>query len=81
MNGEEIAQMDRCSMYKFVKGNSAGEFDAQQQQHNPLLDREKFAISLRREKRKSIICSKRKKTLEQIGRNRADKACNPLQAA
>ena len=39
-----------------------------------MLKREKFAVSLRQEKRKAIICSKRKKTFAALGRNVAQSA-------
>ena len=37
---------------------------------DPLLRREKFAVSLRRQKKREILCSKRKKNFEAISQSR-----------
>ena len=59
-NEAERAQLEGCSLYKYMNGTNEDD--------DPLLRREQFAISLRKKKKNAIIGSKRKKTMESLRR-------------
>lgn len=75
LTSEQRACLSRCSLYQ--SSVSAG-FDRDGKDMDPLIQREKFAVSLRKTKRESIILTKRKKTFETIN-NRSMTASASMQ--
>ena len=65
LTDEQKAYFERSSLYKYGLGDAAGKMMGTDEV-DPLIKRERFAISLRKEKREKIITEKRRKTLESI---------------